>query len=225
MFRPHRKMGPFDLYTPWLKDEVFMNLYAPLWNRKFTMCGVPRAWTLWETVRQSVLRSKSSLIEIGCCKGGMSVLMSKAAESIGEPRSTYALDSFIGVVNNTPEKDPGYVGGEHPASVEDVEEAIHLFGCKDVYIISGIFPESLNQINADEKFSVIHYDADTYQGFKDTMTYLWPRLDIGGVIIIDDYGRPPVWGVMDAVDEIKLDTRFYFNYNLSIQGIMVKLAD
>lgn len=47
--------------------------------------------------------------------------------------------------------------------------------------------------------SVLRLDTDWYESTRMELDVLWPRLQIGGVLIIDDYGH---WdGARKAVDE------------------------
>jgi hypothetical protein len=52
---------------------------------------------------------------------------------------------------------------------------------------------------APEEISVLRLDTDWYKSTKHELLHLYPKLSIGGVLIIDDYGY---WeGARKAVDE------------------------
>jgi O-methyltransferase len=61
-----------------------------------------------------------------------------------------------------------------------------------------VFPGSLRH---KEEFRFCHIDVDVYQSAKDIVTWLWPRLAIGGIIVFDDYGFPYSQGITTLVDE------------------------
>ena len=46
-----------------------------------------------------------------------------------------------------------------------------------------------------------HLDVDLYRSVTDCLTFIWPRLAVGGVIVIDDYGFESCPGAKSAVDE------------------------
>jgi O-methyltransferase len=57
---------------------------------------------------------------------------------------------------------------------------------------------------APDKISILRLDTDWYESTKHELVHLYPKLSVGGVLIIDDYGH---WkGARQAVDE-------YFNDN------------
>ena len=53
--------------------------------------------------------------------------------------------------------------------------------------------------DAPEQISVLRLDTDWYESTRHELIHLYPRISIGGVLIIDDYGH---WeGARRAVDE------------------------
>lgn len=53
--------------------------------------------------------------------------------------------------------------------------------------------------NVPENISILRLDTDWYKSTKDELFYLYPKLNKGGVLIVDDYGH---WqGAKKAVDE------------------------
>ena len=67
-------------------------------------------------------------------------------------------------------------------------------------LIQGDIIESLDKKeNIPEKISFLRMDTDLYSTTKKQLEILYPRLSIGGVLHIDDYGIAP--GVQKAVDD------------------------
>jgi hypothetical protein len=67
-----------------------------------------------------------------------------------------------------------------------------------VHFIQGKVEETIPKM-APEKISVLRLDTDWYESTKWELIHLYPRLSIGGVLIIDDYG---FWeGSQQATDE------------------------
>ena len=53
--------------------------------------------------------------------------------------------------------------------------------------------------HAPERIAVLRLDTDWYESTRHELVHLFPRLAVGGVLIIDDYGH---WkGARKAVDE------------------------
>ncbi len=63
----------------------------------------------------------------------------------------------------------------------------------------GYFPDTTTGLEK-ESFALVNMDADLYNPTKAGLEFFYPRLSLGGVIIIHDYN--PDWpGIMQAVDE------------------------
>ncbi|OBB14048.1 hypothetical protein A5662_07230 [Mycobacteriaceae bacterium 1482268.1] len=67
-----------------------------------------------------------------------------------------------------------------------------------VRFIKGPVEETLPQ-HAPESIALLRLDTDWYESTRHELEHLYPRLNVGGVLIIDDYGH---WaGARKAVDE------------------------
>ena len=55
-------------------------------------------------------------------------------------------------------------------------------------ILEGIFPEETAHLIETGEFGLCHIDVDVYQSARDAAEWVWPRLQVGGVIVFDDYG-------------------------------------
>lgn len=51
------------------------------------------------------------------------------------------------------------------------------------------------------KFSFVHIDVDLYQPIRDSLEFFYPRLNPGGIIVLDDYGCLCFPGAKKAVDD------------------------
>ena len=86
------------------------------------------------------------------------------------------------------------------ASIEEVSRNFASRGFHSVTLIKGDVVETLARSeNLPGSISVLRLDTDWYESTKAELEVLWPRLSIGGVLIVDDYGH---WaGSKQAVDE------------------------
>jgi O-methyltransferase len=69
---------------------------------------------------------------------------------------------------------------------------------KQVVLKKGRFPEVLQGL--EEKFAVVSIDADLYAPTLAGLTYFYPRLNSGGIIILHDYNNRRFGGVKKAVE-------------------------
>lgn len=54
-----------------------------------------------------------------------------------------------------------------------------------------------------KQLAVLRIDADLYESTMDALRFLYPKLSVGGYVIIDDYGCLP--RCKEAVDDFRRD--------------------
>ena len=130
-----------------------------------------------------------------------------SAQAIAETlpgKKLYLFDTFAGMPNI------GVAGvdcyGFEPTDFADtslsaVQARLQEF--PDVEFVPGIFPDSLEQTPGifDDEFCFVFLDADIYESTKTGIEFFFPRLVIGGILAVHDYGFEPCGGVKKAVDE------------------------
>jgi len=93
---------------------------------------------------------------------------------------------------------------------------------KNLQIIKGFIPETLNQINCD-KISFLSIDLNSVNPEISCLEILWDKIVTNGLIIFDDYGFP------GCNEQREAHNNFAKNKNLSImssptgQGILIKI--
>jgi len=182
------------------------------------MCGTVRMWALIQAFRHvQNLNILGDYVECGVWKGGNLILLSGLQESIGANRTIYGFDTFTGMTTPT-DYDIDYRGniasevirGEvkvdggnsiHAfASLELVRENLRDNDVKNVKLIEGDVARTLKNLdNLPEKIAILRLDTDWYESTKVELETLYPLLEPGGVLIIDDYGH--FAGARKAVDE------------------------
>jgi len=86
------------------------------------------------------------------------------------------------------------------ASLSQVKETMFSTGYETsrIHFVKGKVEDTIPE-NAPENISLLRLDTDWYESTRHELIHLYPRLSIGGVIIIDDYGH---WlGAKRATDE------------------------
>lgn len=91
------------------------------------------------------------------------------------------------------------------------------------YISKGIFPEDVKNEYENKIFRFAHVDVDVYESAKDIVTFVWPRIISGGVMIFDDYGAMTTSGITDLINELKeYLADGIFMANMNGHGIFIK---
>jgi O-methyltransferase len=83
-----------------------------------------------------------------------------------------------------------------------VESHFEKFGLLDdkVCFLKGWFRDTLPNAPID-KLAVLRLDGDLYESTMDALVHLYPKLSIGGYVIIDDYGA--ITACKKAVDDFR----------------------
>lgn len=191
--------------------------------KPYTMTSRERIIALTQAVEYVVERQiPGAFVECGVWRGGSVLAIILALQKAGvNDRDIYLCDTFDGMTK------PGDVdvSDVHGSALEFWqgaadkgervwpgwfdEEVFNLDLVKAVVEATGYPVDRLHFVQGDvmttipemvpEQFALVRLDTDWYDSTRHEMIHLYPRLEQGGVLIIDDYGE---WdGCRKAVDE------------------------
>lgn len=137
------------------------------------------------------------LAELGVYRGDLSREMAR----LFPDRRLFLFDTFNGFDN----KDLRNEAEQKQASLMDFSETSidivmeNMPNPQRVVICQGYFPETIPK--EEITYAMVSLDPDLYQPVLSGLRYFYPRLSVGGVIIIHDYSSSQFPGVRQAVDE------------------------
>ncbi|MGD0462313.1 MAG: TylF/MycF family methyltransferase [Tepidisphaeraceae bacterium] len=189
------------LIRPYLnKPEVMIErkMQGNMWPEfAHTMIGFPRLNNLESAVRSVVEEDiPGDLIEAGVWRGGACIFMRAILKAYGVTnRSVWVADSFQGLPPPNLERAPLdkglnlYQHSELAVSLETVQSHFQAYGLLDdqVKFLKGWFKDTLPTAPI-QKLAVCRLDGDLYESTMDGLVSLYPKLAVGGYLIIDDYG-------------------------------------
>lgn len=143
---------------------------------------------------ESVQDVPGDACEIGVYRGGTGWQMCRTMPY----RTVYLFDTFTGMPEPDPSIDAHQKGDFGDTSLESVRN--YLRDCPNVAIRPGHFPETTEGLQG-KRFAFAHIDCDLYASTRDAITFVWPRLNVGGVLAFDDYKSPQCRGATKAIDE------------------------
>jgi hypothetical protein len=166
-----------------------------------TLASRTRLSTLFRLSREiERLRIPGAIVECGVFKGGSAGVLAKASN---RARPLFLFDSFEGLP--PPGEHDGRMAGERyqagwcAATETDVMELLEGLGIsrQRIHIFKGWFQDTLPTADVGE-IALLHIDADWYESVKLCLDTFYDRVQRGGFIVFDDYGR---WeGCTRAVD-------------------------
>jgi hypothetical protein len=168
-------------------------------GRAHTMIGLHRLDNLQFCMEDVLKRNvPGDFIECGAWRGGATIFMRAVLKARGVTnRRVWVADSFEGLPAPNSEKYPADAEFERSAgamavSLEQVQENFRRYGLLDdqVWFLKGWFSETLPRAPI-ERLAVLRVDGDLYESTMDALKNLYPKLSVGGYVIIDDIGSEP----------------------------------
>ena len=199
--------------------QDFAPFTRKLWDEvdPYTMTSQARVANLEYATRYIARHNiEGDFVECGVGAGGsmMAVALTLLDENIDD-RRLLLYDTYAGMARPT-DKDVSVFGKPatrkwekktvdgncnwHNYPIEDVQANLALtnYPGEKVQFIKGLVQDTLPD-NDSEKIALLRLDTNLYESTTAECEYLMPKLQSGGVLIIDDYYR---WlGQKDAVDE------------------------
>jgi hypothetical protein len=139
------------------------------------------------------------LIETGVWRGGASIFMRAILKAYGvKDRTVWCADSFRGLPMPDAARYPADEGDlthtcqELSISFETVRANFEKYNLLDeqVRFLQGWFRDTL-PVAPIEHLAVIRLDGDMYESTYVALESLYPKLSVGGYLIVDDYGALP----------------------------------
>lgn len=200
--------------------------FLELWEevRPFTMTYLERGYALYKSVEYICKHTiPGDLVECGVWKGGSCMLMAYVLKKYNqEDRRIFLYDTFSGMTEPTGED---VIAWNDKSVLDKWEEdklgiknnftswAVGIEVVRSNLARTGYPPEQLHFIEGDiletlrtrrpDRVALLRLDTDWYQSTAYELEVLYPQLEKGGVLIIDDYGH--FKGARKAVDDYFAD--------------------
>lgn len=189
--------------------------------KPYTMTSPERVFALCDAVRYVAAASiEGAVVECGVWRGGSSMAAALMLGELGSvDRDLCLFDTFEGM--SAPTEHDRRAGGPAAADLlaasgkdakvwaysplDEVRANLQSTGypTERVHFIQGKVEDTIPE-HAPDKIAILRLDTDWYESTRHELEHLFPRLAVGGVLIIDDYGA---WeGARRAVDEF-IDAR------------------
>lgn len=167
-------------------------------------------------------------VECGVWRGGNAMLAADVFRRLSPERRTYCFDTYAGMTEPTAadvtrggsdaaKQFREMARADHNdwcyASLEEVQGNFRRRGLDGAVFVKGDVAQTLRAPQSvPARISVLRLDTDWYESTKLELEILYPRLQPGGILIVDDYGY---WGgSRKAVDEYfsSVAARPFFHY-------------
>jgi O-methyltransferase len=185
------------------KDQDVLQIYERFEGKKHYH-SLERKYNLKQLIAP-LLKLEGDSAECGAYKGATSYLICQAIQQAArqgvqsaDKKRHLIFDSFQGV-SEPGAQDGGFWRAGDMASPESVLRA-NLAEFPFVEIYPGWIPTRFVEASA-RSFFFVHIDVDLYQPTLDALSFFYPRLVSGGMMLFDDYGFLTCPGARQAVDQ------------------------
>jgi O-methyltransferase len=223
------KFLPGDVVGRKLATEVGTSDLSPEVQRiidqvwPFTMTSKERLAALTSSIEYVVASDiPGAIVECGLWRGGSLLAAVLRLRDLGvADRDIWGFDTFYGMTAPT-DADADYQGKLSPAewfeeqaqnpaegtSERDIRSRLQAAGYppERIKLVAGKVEDTI-PANAPAEIALLRLDTDWYESTLHELEHLYPRLAVGGILIIDDYGH--YQGCKKAVDEYFAGDRIF----------------
>jgi O-methyltransferase len=177
------------------KNRSTLSIIRRCRRRAESLISANEAFFLYSLARaQSGL--DGAMAELGVYQGSSAQVICEAKQE----RTLYLFDTFTGLPEPGHSESRMLRRGQYSAGLAAVRDLLRAYS--NVRFCSGTFPQSTTGAY-NERFSLVHLDADLYASTLAGLEFFYPRMVPGGIIIAHDYSTLP--GVMKAFAEFLTD--------------------
>jgi hypothetical protein len=198
------------------KEKQIIDLIKSIKNETNFAFYPYEAYTVYSTAK-SQSKLDGEMVEVGVYQGGSAKLI---CEAKGD-KKLHLFDTFEGLPKVS-DKDTHF-GTKYwqdnqfnDTSEEHVKK--YLKSYNNVHLYKGLFPQTAEPIS-NSKFSFVHLDVDLYKSTIDCLSFFYPRMIQGGIILTHDYHTT---GVQTAFKEFFSDKKIPIIELTGSQCLIVK---
>jgi O-methyltransferase len=180
----------------------------PIISDQISREGLEVVWNALESVLKNNV--PGNIVEFGCYVGTTSLFIRRLLDRHQQSahRSFHVYDSFEGLPDKS-SADNNAAGVDFQAGKLYVskKEFLHQFQAANLQapvLHKGWF-QNLTPADVPAQIAFAFLDGDFYQSILDSLRLVWPRMEQGGKILIDDYQRETLPGVAKAIKEFFQD--------------------
>jgi hypothetical protein len=158
------------------------------------------------------------VVECGVWRGGTMAAAAMTLRDLGDTaRTLWLYDTFNGMtkptaadvdIHGTAMSEGWSADFEGEELQPGVEELMRSTGYPRLRFVRGPVEDTI-PTHVPDRIAVLRLDTDWYESTRHELEQLWPRLSVGGVLIVDDYGH--FAGARQAVDEFFAGTRVFLH--------------
>jgi hypothetical protein len=172
-------------YNPFLQEEPFKTIRKKALERAKSMISDAQLFDLIQFIRltQNV---PGDVVEFGSLHGGSGAILVEALNHFGR-KPVWLFDSFEGIPKSKYGLDYRWNNSFSNNSFTEVQNAFA--DCNNVRVIKGNICKTFKIVESNISFGYLA--SDTLETGEVLLNFMWPKLSVGGIICVCDYGSFP----------------------------------
>lgn len=216
----------FELYNRRLEKKELMpwrnNFYKELFLKSENRISSKRAYLMLQLLA-STTNIDGDVCEMGVYRGGTAYLLADLLVSSKVNKKIFLFDTFSGTPKISEKDNINRAGSYSTTNLDQVKKHLRIFSDITEFI-PGIIPDSFKNTNI-KKISFANIHVNVYEATIASLDFVFSRMPIGGIILVQDYGNKRCLGVKEAVDEFYSDKKSRPVYLTNKQCAITKIDE
>jgi O-methyltransferase len=217
LFAPEAKLAEFG--RSFYRDAEFLTDYERFDRENYR--SLDRKFALKELLKLA-LPLDGEVAECGVFRGASAYLIAKRLVAARCGKTLHLFDSFAGLSRPGASDGDYWQAGALACSLAEVRANLATVA-ETVRFHAGWIPERFGDV-AEKRFCFVQIDVDLHQPTWDALTFFYPRLVPGGILICDDYGFETCPGARKAMDTFFADKPEPVIHLPTGQGFVIRQA-
>jgi O-methyltransferase len=204
-----------EIHDPFHQEQPFKAIREKAINRATSMISEPQLFDLVQFIRNTS-EIEGDVVEYGSLYGGSGAVIVEAVKHYCSSKNVKLFDSFEGIPESKYGLDYHWNKSFSDNSFAAVRDAFN--DCSNVEVIKGDIRDTY--LRTGEKISFGYLASDTIESGELLLNFMWPKLSVGGIIAICDYGSfpnaIPLTTFVDRFFEGKKDAFVFHPANLGL---------
>jgi hypothetical protein len=174
-----------DPNIPYRQETPYKEISEKASNRAISMIRDEQLFDLIQFISQTK-NIPGDVVEYGSLYGGSGAVLAEAINYFGR-KKLWLFDTFSGIPTSKYGLDFHWNNSFSDNSFSEVKDIFS--DLENVEVVQGNICDTYDRVQ--NKISFGYLASDTYESGEILLNFMWPKLNIGGIIAVCDYGSYP----------------------------------
>ena len=169
---------------------------------------------------------ENNFVECGVCDGLTAFYALSAAKDLNKTFKAYLYDAWDVMEEDRLLSSEKKTSGDYSyLDVESTIKNLHTFNLDDIKFNKGYIPEVFQSADNPNNLIWLHIDLNSSLPTIDALNLFWDRLEVGGVVLFDDYAWPGHQDTQRSVEKFSANKSSTLLHLPTGQALLIKNKD